>query len=142
MSYFCFLILGFYNYCMRVWKINASTDKRKGAKTDPARVTGVISWKNLLTSSSWFYRRFLITLELIVQTFCKWWWWWWFIFMVWLTGERRLALFPAGTIVRDPLANLQHVASRIWTSAEPEFKLCWMKLCSSDNHYTTGPPLG
>ena len=23
-------------------------------------------------------------------------------FVVWLTNERRLALFPAGTIVRDP----------------------------------------
>ena len=25
-----------------------------------------------------------------------------FVFMVWLTDERRLALFPAGNIVRDP----------------------------------------
>ena len=24
------------------------------------------------------------------------------VFVVWLTDERRLALFPAGTIVRDP----------------------------------------
>ena len=23
------------------------------------------------------------------------------VFVIWLTGERRLALFPAGTIVRD-----------------------------------------
>ena len=30
-----------------------------------------------------------------------WWWWWWIVFVVWLTDERRLALFPAGTIVRD-----------------------------------------
>ena len=28
--------------------------------------------------------------------------WWWFVFVVWLTDERRLALFPAGTIVRSP----------------------------------------
>ena len=28
--------------------------------------------------------------------------WWWIVFVVWLTDERRLALFPAGTIVRDP----------------------------------------
>ena len=28
-------------------------------------------------------------------------WWWWIVFVVWLTDERRLALFPAGTIVRD-----------------------------------------
>ena len=32
----------------------------------------------------------------------SWWWWWWFVFVVWLTDERHLALFPPGTIVRDP----------------------------------------
>ena len=66
------------------------------------------------------------------------WWWWWIVFMVWLSDERHLALFPVGTIVRDPHhresptrreqgLNLQ----RTWIQA------CWMKLCSSDNHYTT-----
>ena len=30
-----------------------------------------------------------------------WWWWWWIVFVVWLTDEMRLALFPARTIVRD-----------------------------------------
>ena len=30
------------------------------------------------------------------------WWWWWIGFVVWLTDKRRLALFPVGTIVRDP----------------------------------------
>ena len=24
----------------------------------------------------------------------------------------------------------------VWTCAEPEFRITWMKLCSSDNHYT------
>ena len=28
--------------------------------------------------------------------------WWWIVFVVWLTDERCLDLFPAGTIVRDP----------------------------------------
>ena len=28
--------------------------------------------------------------------------WWWIVFVVWLTCERRLALFPAGSIDRDP----------------------------------------
>ena len=32
----------------------------------------------------------------------KWWWWWWIAFVVWFTNKRRLALFPPGTIVRDP----------------------------------------
>ena len=27
---------------------------------------------------------------------------WWIVFVVWLTDERRLVLFSAGTIVRDP----------------------------------------
>ena len=31
-----------------------------------------------------------------------WWWWWWIVFVAWLTDERLLALFPTGTIVRDP----------------------------------------
>ena len=37
------------------------------------------------------------------------------------------------------IANLRHAASRVWTCAESEFRLCGMKLCSSDNHYTTAP---
>ena len=28
--------------------------------------------------------------------------WWWIFFVVWLTDDRCLALFPAVTIVRDP----------------------------------------
>ena len=35
--------------------------------------------------------------------------------------------------------NFRHVMSRIWIGTEPEFRLSWMKLCSSDNHYTTLP---
>ena len=37
------------------------------------------------------------------------------------------------------IANLRQAASRVWTCAEPEFRLSWTKLCSSDNHYTTSP---
>ena len=69
---------------------------------------------------------------------------------VWLTDERRLALFPAGTIVNHPLSeiltisNLRHAASRIWTCAEPEFRLCWKWDIAAVqpqwyNHYTTVP---
>ena len=35
------------------------------------------------------------------------------------------------------ISNLRHSASRVWTCAEPEFKLSWMKLCSSDNRGAT-----
>ena len=44
---------------------------------------------------------------------------------------------------REPLseiltvANLRHAASRISTCAEPEFRICSMKLNSSDHHTTT-----
>ena len=27
---------------------------------------------------------------------------WWIVFVVWLTEEKRLALFPAGTTIKDP----------------------------------------
>ena len=37
------------------------------------------------------------------------------------------------------IANLRCATSRIWTCAEPDFRLSWMKLCSSNNHYTTVP---
>ena len=32
------------------------------------------------------------------------------------------------------ISDLRHVASRIWTCTESEFRLCWRKLCRSDNH--------
>ena len=74
---------------------------------------------------------------------CWWWWWWWWwlwwiFFVVWLTDKKRLALFPAGTIVFT-IVNLQHAANRICSCAEPEFRFWWIKLRSSDNHYTTEP---
>ena len=37
------------------------------------------------------------------------------------------------------IANLLQLASRSWTCAEPEFRPCWMKSCTSDNLYTTAP---
>ena len=37
------------------------------------------------------------------------------------------------------ITNLWHVVSRIWTCAEPEFRLRWMKLCHGDNCYTMVP---
>ena len=37
------------------------------------------------------------------------------------------------------IANLRHATSRIWTCPGPEFCLCWVKFCSSDNQYNTAP---
>ena len=33
--------------------------------------------------------------------------------------------------------NLPQAPIKIWTCAEPEFRLCWVKLRSSNNHYIT-----
>ena len=46
-----------------------------------------------------------------------------------------LQLGPLSKILT--IVTLRHAVSRIWTCAEPEFRLWSMKLCSSDNHYTT-----
>ena len=74
-------------------------------------------------------RFFAIFSSLVYQFSLKWWgwWWWWIVFVVWLTDERRLGLFPAGTIVTDP----HHCESPTIS-----FRLSWIKFCSSDNHYT------
>ena len=34
------------------------------------------------------------------------------------------------------IRNFWHVASRTWTFTKREFRLCWMTLCSTSNHYT------
>ena len=71
----------------------------------------------------------------IFSIFNMWWWWWWIVFVVWLWYY-----FQSGPLSKIlTIANLRQAASRIWTCAEPEFRLCWMKLCSSDNHYTKVP---
>ena len=37
------------------------------------------------------------------------------------------------------IAILRHTTCKIWPCTESEFRFCWRKLCSSDNHYTTAP---
>ena len=51
------------------------------------------------------------------------------------TEGRRWALLTAGTTVT--ITNLHHTVGRTWTCAKSELRLCSMKLCSNDNHYTT-----
>ena len=52
--------------------------------------------------------------------------------------QRRVALFPAGTIVRDPHYR-ESPTRRKQNLNLQRTRLTWMKLCSSDNHYTTLP---
>ena len=66
--------------------------------------------------------------------------WWWIVFVVWLTDERCLASFQLGPLPKIlTIANLWHTESRVWSCAEPEFRLSWIKLCSNDSHHTTAP---
>ena len=62
-----------------------------------------------------------------------------FLWYGWLTKGVKPYFQPGPLSEILTIANLQHAASRVWTCAEPEFRLSWMKLCSSDNHYTKAP---
>ena len=53
--------------------------------------------------------------------------------------DRRKAFSSSLSSSRDP--NLRHAANRVWTCAEPGFRLSWMKLSNIDNHYTTAPQI-
>ena len=88
-------------------------------------------------SNNFSHEMLLSNDERIIFWNVPWWWWkWWIVFVVWLTDEKQLVLFPAETIVRSSPSRISDT-SRISTCAE--FRLCWMKLCSRDNHYTTMP---
>ena len=74
------------------------------------------------------------------QQWWWWWWWWWTIFVEWLNEKLSVAFFQLGLLSEILIiTNLWYAVSRIWTWAEPEFRLWWMKLCSSDNNYTIAP---
>ena len=66
----------------------------------------------------------------------RWYLWWWIVFTEWMPDERRLAIFSSRNHCLT-IVNLRHAVSRIWACAELEFRVCWIQLCSSDNHYTT-----
>ena len=71
-----------------------------------------------------------------------WWWWWWWIVFFWYGSPTKgvSPYFQPGPLSDIlSISNLRHAASRIWTCAEATFRLCWMMLCSIDNHYTTAP---
>ena len=64
-----------------------------------------------------------------------------FLWYGWPTKDVKPYLQPGPLSEILTIANLRHAASRVWTSAEPKFRLSWIKLCSSDNHYTTAPQI-
>ena len=69
----------------------------------------------------------------------NWWIEWWIIFCGMVDQRKAFSLISSQHHCQEILTtlNLQHATSRTWICAEPEFRFCWMKLCSSDKHYTT-----
>ena len=60
--------------------------------------------------------------------------------MIWFCGmvdQRKPYFQPRLLSEIDTIMNLRQAASRVWTWTEPESRVSWMKLCSSDTHYTT-----
>ena len=59
---------------------------------------------------------------------------------LWYDWQTRGVYFQPGPLLEIlTITNLRYAANKIWTCAEPEFRLWWMKLCSSNNNYTTKP---
>ena len=59
-----------------------------------------------------------------------------FCFCDMVDQRKTISLISRG----GPLSeNFWHAMGRIWTCIKPEFRLWWMKLCSSDKHYTMAP---
>ena len=61
-----------------------------------------------------------------------------FLWYSWLTKPIEPCVRPFSEILT--IAYLRHTVDRVWTCTELEFRLSWMGLCSSNNHYTTAPP--
>ena len=59
-----------------------------------------------------------------------------FLWNGWTTKDDK-PYSPSGSLSEVlTIGNLWYAASRIYTCTEPESRLCVMKLCSSNNHYT------
>ena len=67
--------------------------------------------------------------------------WGWIVSVVWLTDERRLALFPAKTFVRDP----HHRESPTCREQDLNLRRTWVQVLQNEvvqwYHYTTAPQL-
>ena len=100
-------------------------DKRTGYRWTPSTKRGINFFSFLKKSYFYFFKECMC---LILMMNC---------FADCLTSKSYSALFPVGTIVRDSHhCKFWQTTSRIWTCFEPEFRFCWMTLCSSNNYYT------
>ena len=91
-------LLGMVNY---FWKKNSIVDTWQGTKD--VVVVSLISALHAFRRAisiiiRCFYWRLWLCfcmLDCIARTLSSWWWWWWIVFVVWLTGERRLHLISS-----------------------------------------------
>ena len=60
-----------------------------------------------------------------------------FLWYSWHTKWVYLYFQPGPLPEICTIVSIWHATSRIWTCVELEFRLSWIKLSSSDNHYTT-----
>ena len=64
--------------------------------------------------------------------------WRWITMCHRLTNKSTSAFLPAGVIARNSQhQKFQYAICRLYKSDKPKPSLSWMKLCSSNNHYTT-----
>ena len=59
----------------------------------------------------------------------------WVVFCGMVDRRKAFSLISSGDHCQEirTIANLRHAASRVWTCAELEVRISWMKSCSSDN---------
>ena len=91
---------------------------------------------SIMPQSFWSYNQIshYVGKESFKDFWWWWWWWWWTVFVVWLTDERRSLISSRDQCQRSSPSRISDMPR---SGFEPEFRLWWMKLCSSDNHYTT-----
>ena len=63
-----------------------------------------------------------------------------FLWYCWPTKGVYFYFQPGALSEILTIANLRHAASRVWACAKPEFRLCWIKLCSSANQGVVNLP--
>ena len=66
-----------------------------------------------------------------------WRWLWWVLGYDWPRKGLKHDFHPGSLSENFTSTNLRYAASMIWTCAEPEYRLYWMKLRSNDKQSTT-----
>ena len=125
-----------YLYFLRYWEISSVIRQKGESQNECFKKTKHAKFSEKRTFLTPWYahvRKTVNHLTLMMMMI-----WWWIVFCRMVDWRKSLASLPAETIVTDPHhLKSPNATGRIWTCAEPEFRLSWMKLCGSDNHYIT-----